>query len=251
MFRLGVLATALAVLVLSLGVTAPVGYVPPWWWWLALGVFGATGIGLLFAARVARVLAGLLLLAFAVGAPISLLRTLARSPMEGADLMRWLLVGNAVAMTLLLTWMCIRGIQVLLGRPRGARVVTVRLAGGALAVVAANHLWWAAQVGFEWTAAWSIQISHQGMQLMGFPFWPLWHVALLAVALAMVAGPRRILGHAATALMLLFAGLVPLVIVAAIRTDLLVVAELTIAGMMLVPVYLAWWLRDELRRPRA
>jgi ABC-type multidrug transport system permease subunit len=63
MFRLGVLTTALAVLVLSLGVTAPVGGTPPWWWWLTLGALGATGIGLLVGARFARVLGGLLLLA--------------------------------------------------------------------------------------------------------------------------------------------------------------------------------------------
>jgi hypothetical protein len=246
MFRLGVLTTALAVLVLSLGVTAPVGGSPPWWWWLALGAFGATGIGLLVGARFARVLGGLLLLACAVLAPMSLIRSLGCLSLAGADLMWVLSVANAIAMTLLLTWMCIRGVQVLLGRPRRARVVTARLVGGALAVVAANHLWLASQVGFEWTGSWSIQISAEGMQLVGFPFWPLWHVALLIVALAMVAGPRRMLGQAATALLLLFAGLVPLVIVAVIRTGFFA-AELTIFGMMLIPVYLSWWLRDELR----
>ena len=246
MFRLGVLTTALAVLVLSLGVTAPVGGSPPWWWWLALGSLGATGIGLLFGARVARVLGGLFLLACAVFAPISLIRALASSSPVGADLTWFLAVANAIATTLLLTWMCIRAVQVLLGRPRRARVVTVRLVGGVLAVVAAYHLWLVSQVGFEWAGSWSIQISTRGTQLVGFPLWPLWHVALLAVALAMVAGPRRMLGQAATALMLLFAGLVPLVIVAAIRMDFFA-AELTIFGMMLIPVYLSWWLRDELR----
>lgn len=245
MFRLGVLTTALAVLVLSLGVTAPIGGIPPWWW-LALGLFGATGIGLLFRARFARVLGGLLLLACVVLAPISLIRVLASSSPVGADLMWLLSVANAIATTLLLTWMCIRAIQVLLGRPRRASVVTVRLVGGVLAVVAAYHLWLVSQVGFEWTGSWSLQISPRGTQLVGFPVWPLWHVALLVVALAMVAGPRRMLGQAATVLMLLIAGLVPLVIMAAIRTGFFA-AELPIFGMMLIPVYLSWWLRDELR----
>jgi hypothetical protein len=246
MFRLGVVITAMPVLVLLLAARAPIDDIALWWW-ISLGLFVATGIGLLFGARFARVLGGLFLLACVVLVPVSLLRTLSGAPMAGASPLWFLAIANAVATTLLLTWMCIRAIQVLLGRRR-ASGVTVRLVGGALAVIAANHLWLASLIGFEWTGTWSIQISPEGTQLLGFPFWPLWHVALLVVALAMVAGPRRMLGHAATALMLLFASLVPLVTVVAIRTSS-IASELTIfgLGMTLIPVYLSWWLRDELR----
>src|SRR5436189_3890174 len=102
MFRLGVLTTALAVLVLSLAVTAPIDDISLLWW-LALGLIGATGIGLLFDARFARVLGGLLLLACVVFAPMSLIRSLDSSPV-GADLMWLLSLANAITTTLLLTW---------------------------------------------------------------------------------------------------------------------------------------------------
>jgi hypothetical protein len=92
---------------------------------------------------------------------------------------------------------------------------------------------------------------------MGFPRWPLWHVVLLALALVMAAGPRRILAHAAAGLMLLFAALVPLVLVAAIRSDFfgleppLFGMMLSLFGIMLIPAYLLWCLCDELRaKPR-
>jgi hypothetical protein len=245
MFRIGVMITAATVMVLALAATAPVdgSAVLPW---LALGLLGATGIGLLVRARFARVLAGLLLLACAVAAPLSWIQLLAASaPLMSADPAWFLSVANATATTLLLVWICLRGIRVLLGRPRRASAVTVRLVGGTLAVVAAHHLWLVHQLGATWTGSWSIHIAPQGTQLVGFPGWPLWHVALLIVALVLVAGPRRVLGRAATGLMLLFVSLVPLVIVAAIRTELVALA-LPIFGITLFPVYLSWWLRDEL-----
>jgi hypothetical protein len=245
MFRLGVVTTGMAVLVLSLALTAPLGEIPLWWW-LALGLLGTTGIGLLLGARFARVLSGLFLLACVVFVPLSLFETLSSSPVVGADLLWLLAIANAVATTLLMTWMCIRGILMLLGRGRRSSAVTARVVGGVFAVVAANHLWLAYLMGFEWTGYWSFNISDEGTRLVGFPFWPVWHVALLVVALAMLAGPRRMLGHAATALLLLFAILMPLMIVAALRTGFIAV-QLTIFGMMLIPVYLSWWLRDELR----
>jgi hypothetical protein len=246
MFRLGVVITALSVLVLFPLVTAPIDDVPPWLW-LVLGGLGATGIGLLFRARFARVLGVLLLLACGGLAQMSLVGVLGGLQFIDVDRMVLLSIANAIATTLLLIWMCLRGIQMLLGRSRASRV-TPRLVGGALALVAAHHLWWASEVGFAWTGSWSIRISPEGTSFVGFPYWPLWHVALLVVALVMLAAPRRMLGQATTALMLLFASLVPLVIVAAIWTDFFVVAQLPILGMMLIPVYLCWWLSDELRR---
>jgi hypothetical protein len=246
MFRLGVVTTAMVVLVLFLAGRGPIEDIALWWW-ISLGLFGAIGIGLLFGARFARVLGGLFFLAGVVLVPVSLLRTLSGAPVDDAEPLYLLFIANAVASTLLLTWMCLRALLLLLGRQR-ASGVTARLVGGVLAVVAANHLWLASRVGFEWTGGWSIQISPEGTQLVGFLLWPLWHVALLVVALVMVAGPRRMLGHATTALMLLFASLVPLVTVVAIRTSSFA-SELTIfgLGMTLIPVYLSWWLRDELR----
>ena len=82
---------------------------------------------------------------------------------------------------------------------------------------------------------------------MGFLLWPAWHAALLVVALGMAAGPRRVLGHAAMGLLLLFAALPPLVVMAAVRTGLTEMV-LPLLGMTLIPVYLSWWLRDEIKR---
>jgi hypothetical protein len=246
MFRLGVLITAMTVMVLSIAVIAPIddGALP----WLALGLLGAIGIGLVFRARFARVLGGLLALACVVFAPVSLIGSLAASPpLAGADLAWSLSVANAITTTLLLMWLCICALRVVLGRPRRASVITARLAGCALAIVAAEHLWLAYQVGFASTGSWSIHISAQGTQLVGFSGWPLWHAALLIVALVMASGPRQMLGHAATVLLLLFATLVPLVIVAAVGAGLLGF-ELLLFELLLLPVYLSWWLRDELLR---
>jgi hypothetical protein len=157
-------------------------------------------------------------------------------------------VANAIATTLLLVWLCLRAIQVLLGTTWRASVVTARLTGGVLACVTVNHLWLAAQVGVGWQGSWSINISPRGTSLLGFPGWPLWHLAVLVTALVLLAGPRRMLGGAARVLLLLFAGMVPLVIVAAALTGFFELGLLLlVVGTVLLPVYLAWWLRAELR----
>lgn len=188
------------------------------------------------------------MLACVVFSPVSLIQELNGSaPLGGWELEWWLSVANAIATTLLLVWLGIRAIQVLLGRPWRASVVTARLAGGVLAVVAANHLWLAAQIGFGWQGAWSINISPQGTRLIGFPGWQIWHLVMLVAALMLLAGPRRMLRAAARVLMLLFAGMVPLVLVAAVRTGFFELALLLLVlGMTLIPVYLWWWLSNEL-----
>jgi hypothetical protein len=245
-FRIGVLFTAVTGMILPAVFTAPIdgaAALPL----LLLAGFGVTGVGLLVRARFARVLGGLLFLACAVVAPISLIGELsAGAPLE-VDLAWLLAVANAIATTSLLVWMCIRAIQVLLARSHAASHVTVRVVGCALALIAANHLWLAFQVGLAWNGSWSIHVAPEGTQLVGFPLWPVWHGALLVVALVMVAGPQRVLGRAATGLLLLFAALPPLVVVAAVHTGMLELM-LPLLGMMLIPVYLSWWLRDEIGR---
>lgn len=244
--RIGVVITAMTAMALSIAVTMPfdAGALV---WWLALALIGAAGIGLLLHAWFARVLCGLLFVAGGVLVPMSLSDVL-RAPPDGFDVMWMLSVANAIATTLLIVWLCVRGLQVMLKTPRGASVITARIVGGVLAIIAANHLWLAAQIGFfEWSGSWSISISGRGTQLVGFPGWPLWHVALAIAGLLLLAAPRRLLQHAATVLVALFAILVPLIVIAALRTDLFAL-EIVVFGMTILPAYLAWWLRDELRR---
>jgi hypothetical protein len=245
MFRIGAVITAMCAMVFSIAVTGPLD---SGLGWLALALLGATGIGLLLRARFARVLGGLLFLGCGVLAPLSLIQELNSSSPPGSWELGWFLsVANAIATTLLLVWLCFRAIQVLLGTTWRASLVTARLAGGVLAFIAVNHLWLAAQVGFAWQGSWSINISPRGTMFLGFPGWPLWHLAALVPALALLAGPRRMLGGAARVLMLLFAGMVPLVIIAAVLTGFFELGLLVLLlGTVLTSVYLSWWLRDEL-----
>lgn len=244
MFRIGVVLIAMSALVLAFALTGPLD---PTMLWpvLALAVPVATGLGLLVGARFARGLAGLMLLAGAVILPLSLVRGLLGAPAPG-ELGWWLAVANAVATTALLVWLCVIGIQVVRGAPWRARVVTARLAGGALVAIAANHLWLAAQVGFGWHGSWAINVSALGTQLSGFPGWPLWHLAVLVAALALLAGRRHGLRAAATVLTVVLACLAPLALVAIALTDLhllLLLLALAIPGFATA---LAWWLRQAL-----
>lgn len=250
-FRLGVMVTALSVMVLSIAMSGPIVEAGPWW--IGLGMVGlmvATGVGLLFYALFARLLGGLMFLAIGVLSALSLIRTLAASQIPDELNLGWLLaVANAVATTTLLVWLSFRAIQVLLGKDRRASVSTARLAGGVLVAVAANHLWLAIQAGWGLPGTWSVNISPEGTFLVGFPGWPIWHVVLLVVSLIMLAGPHHLLKSAAAALLLLFAALVPLVIIAAAQASSLNLSLLLpLTGISLVPLYLSWWLRDELQR---
>ena len=258
-FRLGVVVLAVAAMNLAIAVMMPreAGVLP----WLLVGAACAIGIGLLVRARVARALAGLVFLVCAVAMPVSLIGSLAEGlPPDDWNLPVLLSMANAVVTTALGVWLCVRAIQVLLGRPWRASLATARLAGGTLAVVAANHLWFAAAVGPGFGLGWfdlgssslSISISPRGIELTGFSGWPIWHLVLAVIALAMLVAPRRIVERVATLLVLWFACLVPFALIDALRPRdggfglfLVLVA--------LVPVYLAWWLRDELHRsePRA
>lgn len=212
---------------------------------LLLGLFGATGLGLLLRAKVARVVAGLGFLASAVLAPVSLIQALGN--VASPDPVWLFAIANAVATTLLLVWLGIRAIYVLFGRAQRASVATPRLVGGVLVVIAVNHLWLASRLGFSTDGSVAVRISTDGMVLMGFAGWPIWHVVLLALGLMMVAGPRRVLPLATTGLLVLFVGMVPLVLVTA-GGPRVVGFEASLLGIVLFPVYLAWWLRDEVHR---
>ncbi|MEO7731309.1 MAG: hypothetical protein ABIY55_10075 [Kofleriaceae bacterium] len=205
------------------------------------------GLGLVRNTQVARVLTGLLLLACVVLAPISTIRLVAASAAQ-ADLdAAWFLSSaNALATTLLTVWLCLRGIQQLLGRAPRTILVTARIVGGVLAVIAVSHLWIAAQVGFAWGDSWSMRISIDGTSLFGFPGWPLWYLVALVLGLVLLVGPRAVLARAATALLALFVALVPLVLVTTLETRI-VAFQLVSLGVMLLPIYLVWWLREQLR----
>ncbi len=244
--RIGVMFIASAAMVLSAAVLMPMdGYRS--FALILLALMGVVGIGLLFRALFARVIAGLLFLVLAVVSPIVLIGDLA-SIWNGWE-PGWALA-NAVGTTLLLVWSCFRAILVLMGVPRRESAATARLTGGVLAVIAASHLWIAAEVGLGWHGGLSYRVSPSGTQLLGFQGWQIWHLLLLVTSLLMLAGPRRTLEHAATGLIVLSAGLVPLLTITTVRDNLLMLEGFTVfAGMTLFPVYLSWWLRAGLREP--
>jgi hypothetical protein len=73
-------------------------------------------------------------------------------------------------------------------------------------------------------------------------------VALLVTALVLLAGPRRWLAHAGNALWLLMVLMTGLVLANLVRAGMWM-PELVLGTsiMLIIPVYLAWWFRDELR----
>lgn len=249
-FRLGILVLAISAMNLSLAFTMPDRELALWPW-LVSAVTGAVGIGLLVVARVARIVAGLgvalagvLLLVSSSEMPGALIR-LARLD----DWTPLVALTNPVVTTALSLWFCIRAIQVLLGRQWAATLVTARLTGAALAVIAAHHLWFAAAMriglGLE-SIGITISVSPGGTQLAGFPGWPIWHVVLAILALLMLAGSPRLIARAATLLVVWCACLPVLVLIDAPQLGMQMVA---FAGLLtLAFTYLAWWLRDEVHR---
>jgi hypothetical protein len=252
-FRLGVLVLAFAAVSLSLAMTAPVVDLP-WWLWLVNGAAVAAGIGLLVHTRVARAVAGVAVAAAGVFMAISL-ADVPRMLIRLAELDVWmpvalLAIANAVVTTLLSLWFCIRAIQALLGRQWAATLVTARLTGAALAVIATGHLWFAAAagvgLGLDTAGGVAISLSASGAQAAGFPGWPIWHFVLGILALMMLAGPRRLVARATTLLVVWCACLPALVLIDAPQIGAPIAPFVVL--MTLVFTYLAWWLRDEVHR---
>ena len=252
--RLGVVVLGFAAMQLALAAPAlghGVG-----WPWLVGGAACAVGIGLVLRARVARVAAGTVFAVCAAGAPISLLGALADGlPPGGWSALAGLAIGNAVATAALEFWLFVRAIQVLRGTSWRPSLVTARLAGAALTASAAYHLWLAVAVrsvtGIEVSGlgAMSVSLSSHGIELYGFAGWPIWHFVLGPLGLGLVVARRRIVERVATVLVAWLGLLVPLAALDAVRQPggfgLFVVA------FAAIPVYLAWWFRDELRRDAA
>lgn len=253
--RVGVVFLALAAIVVALapygGSGSPGEYVVGV---AVLAILAATGIGLLFDARPARIGGAAVLAIVAVVEVVGLVKMLVtRLPHITWELQQSLALANALASTVLLLWLQARAIQVLLDRPLRGGAITARIAGGALAIIAASHLSLTLAYGFAWDGlegSWALTISTSGTQLFGFPGWPVWHAALLAVACALLLGRGRLLRLAATSAMVLFALLFPLVLYTTMQSpfpspfDLAPVLLSAVLG--LVPAYLFWWLRSEI-----
>src|SRR3954471_9724389 len=240
MFRLGVLVLAAAAMNLSLAMTMPDGELALWLW-LISGAACAVGIGLLVHARVARAVAGLVVAVAGAGTLVSLRATLGLlidgPVLHGGTLLALLSVANAAATTALSVWFCIRAIQALRGRQWAATLVTARLTGAWLAVIAASHLWSAAAagvgLGLDSAGGIAISISASGTQLAGFPAWPIWHFVLAILALMMLAGPRRLVARAATLLVAWCACLAVLVLIDAPRLG----AQMTLFAVLLALIF--------------
>jgi len=251
-FRLGVLVLAATAMNLSVAMTMPGGELALWLW-IINAAAAAVGIGLLVHARVARAVAGLVVAVGGVATVVSLWTTLGAvidgpGP-DGWTLFALLSVANSVVTAALSVWLCVRAIQALLGRQWAASLVTARLTGATLGVIAADHLWFTAaqpELGLGAPGGLAISVSAGGARLAGFPGWPIWHLALAILALMMLAGRRRMVARATTLLVVLCACLAVLVAIAAPRLGVQI-APFTVLPA-LVFTYLAWWLRDEVHR---
>lgn len=222
---------------------------------IPLVIFGATGVGLVVGARAATIAAQVLLLVCMIGGPVGLVGALAHDGAAALDGRRLLAIGNAIFTTALWAWICFRGLQVLRGKDLRAAVFTSRLTGVALAAIAANHLYEAALMdvgasGLAPSGSFAFRIGLEGTALYGFAGWPLWHVALLFTAAVFLVAPRPRLVKAAGALAGLLAVVLPLSLGALAglsEGELAMFAP--VLAMMLLPVLLAWWLREELIGP--
>lgn len=223
---------------------------------ILLLIVGATGGGLVLGLRAARVAAGVLLFVCVAAMPLGLVGALARS--EGAaalDGRTLFAMANALATTALGTWICFRGLQVVRGKRLRAAVFTSRVTGVALAAIAAHHLYDASRLGASaWglasTSSFAFRISVEGTALYGFPGWPLWHLAALLTAAVLIAAPRARLVKAAGVLAGLFACVLPLSLGALVHLSAEELAVLApVLALLLLPILLAWWLREELIGP--
>ncbi len=218
-------------------------------WGVAIAVC-AIGGGLLRFARIARwgavLLFGLVAIASLWGFG-KLVSDGARYAVWDAQVVAYFL--NAAGSSLLFVWVSLRAIAVLLDRERPRTVATARIVGAVLLVAALLHLEVAAGIGRDSLAlrssGYSIGISTAGLQLYGFPGWPIWHVGLTIVSLALLAGPRALLPRAAAFLAILFVLLGVLALVSVAGNGGLAAVDIVV-GMVLLFSYLAWWLRREL-----
>ncbi|HEY3804455.1 MAG TPA: hypothetical protein VGL61_17685 [Kofleriaceae bacterium] len=207
---------------------------------LSLGIATAVAIAIavaLFAKwRPVRWLASLGLVAVAGDSVFELVRATVAS--NGA--IDTLQLANAVATTVLATWLGARGAWIVIDRSRGPLRATRRLVGVVLVVVAASHLamfrFWDPRA----PAALSFNISPLGTFVIGFTGWPIWHGLLALIGLALALAPDRAARHAGALLAILVAYLIPMVFTSGFDALLMI-------GILAVPLYGACWLAAELR----
>jgi hypothetical protein len=257
MFRIGVVICALAAMMAGLALSGGrLSLAQHAIWWPIVALMAATGVGLLFAVWPARIGGALLTALLAVLSAIGLVQLVVE--IAGAldlALAELFPVANPAVTILLFLCLQVSGFLVLIGRPLRRGHVTSRIAGGALAVIAASHLELAREMGSMpegMAGAWTFSATDSGIWFLGFPGWPIWHAALLVVACGLLVGRGRLHRHAATALFLLLAILFPLVVFTLVQASVPAPVAVGLvafaAGTMTVMVYLAWWLRDEVGR---
>jgi hypothetical protein len=236
--RIGVLFLGAGVVLGAFAIALPP---PPADLLITVAGFTLVGIGLLYKWWPVRLLAAL---AFAVGViygPITAVRQIASIEIAWDPV--WpATVANAIATTALTMWLGIRAIWALLDRPPASLSITARAIGLALAIIGASHvyLWIVSGLGLA-PPGFSYSISTRGTWTI-FVGWPIWQLALAAAGLALLVGTRRVIAHAATALLVLTAIAMPLALVSQGDMGPLLIFDVAILGM---PVFLAWWLRDE------
>ena len=244
-FRLGVVFVAGAALLTAFTTIAVAdGERSPWWLVIAVMLEALTGVGLMFGSRVAGAFAALQLIVAGAGGLFSTISDLAAAGMSASALT----LGNALASTTIIVWLCAIAVVGLLAPQRRTTWLTIRVLGACLAVIAASHVVLATIVGFSAPLG-SVSISLQltGTTVWGFPGWPLWHAALAATSLVMALAPRSLLPRACSVLFALFAILAPLTLISLLASGLpgiQAVLMLLVWSCLLFPLYLLWWLRD-------
>jgi hypothetical protein len=211
----------------------------------------ALGAALIAGVRLARWIPAALFAVLAVLGPIETIRDL--GVVADADIVP---VANALAMAALSTWLCaVAALRLLRTSERPSRL-TPRIAGAAIAVVAATHVYAAIRTGAPWlpgaprpgddlAVGMSLSISTSGAWIGGFPGWPLWHALAGVAGLGLVVG-----GRAARASASALIGLLLYVAVAGLFFDPLgdTAFRALDAVLVAIPLYLLVWLRVELGR---
>jgi hypothetical protein len=158
-------------------------------------------------------------------------------PLE--SLQEGLLVADAIATTALTAWLGARGVWILLDRARGPSRATPRLVGGLLVIVAAAHL----SLIEVWTpdgpTGTQLSMGSEGVVVLGFTGWQIWHGLLAATGLGLALAPARWAAYVATLLVVLVLYVVP----ASLGGPLMIWQE---PVMLALPLYMAMWLRVEL-----
>lgn len=216
-------------------------------------LFLASGIGLIARAQWARWSAGGVFLLIGLASlwqSGSLLSEQLPNMVWTLESVLWL--ANAVLTSALFCWLSYRAILTLIDPERPPSLWTPRLVGLVVAVASLAHLAVALTLGGKVDGiGMFMSLSSDGIRLLGFWGWPLYHVAGVLVGLGLLVGNARVSNAASAGLVVLVGVLAPsaalaLLDFASAMPVFGIATMLLFMGLPLILVYLCWWLLREL-----